>query len=378
MLEFLSSTDAIRQKLCEKGINASALASLVKQKQEELCGLLSEEAAVYLIAKENGIKDEPKAPVRFTPISELKEGMRANLFGTIGQIHALKTFDREGKTGSVLTLVLEDGSGAVRVVLWNYDAQKAVTQEFGRGDSLELLNVNLKSGIAGLEAQLGATGTLRRTVAAERRITNIADLPEGVERDVLVRVLKLGATREFEKNVRKPLMAWSQVGDDTGKARLVLWEPVSSQFSSLSDGIFLKIEAAVLKSGKYGMELHANSHSKITINPKEADGKENAGPIRRISELAENENCTVEAALEISSVCDSPRKVCAKISDETGAIAAEFSGNAALQALGIKHLAEDILLSTVYELKKKELSRKMRVVGVLSNGKFDASHAAQD
>ena len=366
----------------EKGISGKKLDGLVGAKQEEFAGLLSEEAAVFAIAKGLGMEvDATPPPPIFTRISDLADGMKGvSVRGRILRAYALKEFQRDGRKGSLVSLVLDDGSASVRIVLWDLDAVKVEEGGLEKGDEAEVLNAFVKSGLGGLEMQLGMTGSLKRVVKEEKHpVSKVSALEEGKEYDVVARVLEVGKKSGFERNGKQSAVGWCLVGDETGTVRLVLWDTLADLVGKLKVNDILKVEGGLARSGMGGeLEFHVSWGGRVLVNPRGAEvaGAERPGaPLRKIADLVEGERAEVRAALsEIVSVKDSPSRFAEAIfTDDDGKLVAEFQGKAALGLLGLKSLADDIALSTVLGLKGKELAcRESYLLGKLEKGVFRA------
>ena len=386
MLEFLSETEKLKERLArERGIGPKELERLVREKQEDYAGLLSEAAAVFVIAVENGltIDTSPPLPV-FTRLADLGAPMRANVRAMIERIYALKTFEKNGRTGCVTNIILRDDSGTARLVLWDKEAEKVEQGGLERGDEIEVLNATVKNGLEGPEIHLGAAGSIKRVMAGKPTYSKISALKEGKEQDVIGRILEVGKRREFERNGKKSSVAWCIIGDETGTVRLILWEPYSALVERIKINDVVKIESGIVRKG-FGeeLELHVGGSSRLLLNPKNLDESRELGivrlPLKKASELAEGEEAEVRVVLsKILSASDSrttqdiSRFVEALFNDDTGEIKACFKGKNVLGLLGLKTLADDISTSTVLKLKEAQLvGKEYFLIGRLAGGVFN-------
>ncbi|MBI4182126.1 MAG: hypothetical protein HY520_04130 [Candidatus Aenigmarchaeota archaeon] len=102
----------------ESGRTLKEVTKLIAEKKEELSGLVSEEGAAYIVARELGVsllKDRPKLKVK-----HVVTGMQnVELAARIVDITPIREFEREGKKGRVRNLVLGDETGTIRLSLWN-------------------------------------------------------------------------------------------------------------------------------------------------------------------------------------------------------------------------------------------------------------------
>ena len=88
----------------------------VEAKRAKLSGLVSKEGAAQIVAAELGINlDQEKLK-----ISELVHGMkRANVRGKIIKMFPVRSYEKNGKEGKVLNLILADESSNIKTVLWD-------------------------------------------------------------------------------------------------------------------------------------------------------------------------------------------------------------------------------------------------------------------
>ncbi len=110
--------DAIVSKLKEKGIGLFEIEEKIKNKMEQLSGLISKEGAAHIIANELGIKVfEDVGEIK---IKEAKGGMRnVNLNGKVTVNFGVRDFKNDKRAGRVGSFVIGDETGGIRVVLWD-------------------------------------------------------------------------------------------------------------------------------------------------------------------------------------------------------------------------------------------------------------------
>lgn len=122
----------LKQKLLQSGkITSEALEVKIKQKINELSGLISEEGAAHIIANELGVPlVNPEGKLK---IKELYPGMRnIHAVGKVIRKFELRSFQKGELTGKVASLQLGDESGTVRLVLWH--EQTTVFPQITEGD----------------------------------------------------------------------------------------------------------------------------------------------------------------------------------------------------------------------------------------------------
>lgn len=131
------------EDLIEKVVEASELdkdelEEKVEEKLEEFEGLVSEEGAVHLVAKEHGV-DLSESDAADLKIENVVPEMRKVVIkGKVLRVSDMNTFSRDGdeEDGKVQNLVLGDDTGTIRVTLW--DEQTEIAQNVDEGDVIEM------------------------------------------------------------------------------------------------------------------------------------------------------------------------------------------------------------------------------------------------
>ena len=90
----------------------------IKEKLEQLSGLISEEGAAHIIANELGIKlYEPTGKLQ---IKNVLAGLRnVEVLGKVQRKFEVREFDTGERRGKVGSFMIADETGMIRVVLWN-------------------------------------------------------------------------------------------------------------------------------------------------------------------------------------------------------------------------------------------------------------------
>jgi len=139
------SLDAQIKEISEKsGTAVEELKKLIEEKKDELSGLVSEEGAMHIVARELGV-NLLKEKNRELKLANLVSGLRSvDIVGKIVNISDTRQFERNGKQGQVLNVTLGDESGTVRMSMWNDEIN--VIQKLGlkEGDCIKLCNGYVK------------------------------------------------------------------------------------------------------------------------------------------------------------------------------------------------------------------------------------------
>ena len=136
----------------------------IKKKHEELSGLVSLEGAGHLIARELGV-NLLTTRKRNLKIKNMVSGMKnVDLKARIIQISETREFDRkDGKKGKVCNLILTDGTGEIRLPLWDKQVSMVEEGSIKSGDVVELKNVLSKDSLyGGVELGLPKYGRIEK------------------------------------------------------------------------------------------------------------------------------------------------------------------------------------------------------------------------
>jgi len=134
---------------------------LILKKQQELSNLVSKEGAAYIVAKELGLDlvERKRFEVK---IKDIVAGRSFTLRARVIRVFPAKEY--EGKTGKfkVGNVILGDGSGSIRMSLW--DLQTEVLDKLEPGMAIEIFGGYAKENNRGeLEVRVGRSGGIKKT-----------------------------------------------------------------------------------------------------------------------------------------------------------------------------------------------------------------------
>ena len=129
--------DQIIEKIISTtGLAAEEVDRRIREKQRELSDLVSREGAAYIVAKEMGL-DLVSRPKQKIEIKNIVPGIRnLTLEARVSRAFDIRTFEREGKQSKVANIILADGSGTVRMSLW--DDQTDILDKLKPGTELTI------------------------------------------------------------------------------------------------------------------------------------------------------------------------------------------------------------------------------------------------
>jgi ssDNA-binding replication factor A large subunit len=141
-----------KEILKQTGWNKEELQERLKEKQEELSNLISEEGALHIIAKELNITVKKET----TKIKDLVANSDAEIIAKVVDAGPVREFDTEKAKGRVRNVVLADETGSIKMVLWNEETEK----EINNGDVLRIKGYVRDRG--GLEFGVGGYGLIEK------------------------------------------------------------------------------------------------------------------------------------------------------------------------------------------------------------------------
>ncbi len=220
----------------------------------------------------------PKYDDKITNIEDIRGDMQVNVVARILRIPKIRTFNKNGKEGKVLSLEIQDKTGKIQFTLWNRDTDIVEDLELKEGDSIKIL---------------GALGRTRDNEVSlsnswvGRIIKGEFDLPEYTEtiqkigdahemRDVTVVgvICKIYDAITFMRDDGSTGQVRSiEMEDDTGSIRITLWNEDANM--DLKKGDIIKIIGGNIEFDEYSgtdYRINTNWNTQIIINP-EIDAK---------------------------------------------------------------------------------------------------------
>lgn len=388
--------DMVKRISGETGVDEKEILEKIKEKQKELGSLITPEGAAHIVANELGInlfEGFSKAPE--LKIENIIPGMlNVDVVGRVLRIFPPKEFQRENNTKSkVCSLILGDGTSTIRTVFWGKSVEMIEKGEIEEGDVLRIKRGYTKENLNG-EAELHI-GNRTRIIVNPKDVDKenfpspwenrkkISELEDGMPSvDVVCKVLRIYEPREFEREDKsKGRVVNILVGDETGKARVVLWDEDVNLIDRIKEGDIIKVRKGYVKLRFDEPEINVGKYGKVILNPEEkVEVKDIEKKIERkeIKDLKQGETAEIRAAIvevyENFKVFDreNGRKgvvINAIVDDGTGNIRAAFYDKMAEVLLNIpleKLLNEDV--SKEIEERKKEILG--REVIILANVKY--------
>ncbi len=172
----------------------------VEAKRAKLSGLVSKEGAAQIVAAELGINLD----LEKLKISELVHGMkRANVIGKIIRIFPVRQYQKNGREGKVLNVILADESSNIKTVLW--DTNHISLFENGKIKEEDVIEVS-NGGIRNGELHLSSFSDIKKSkedikeVVRERVVLNknLGEIKTGESGKIRAFIVQVFEPRYFE------------------------------------------------------------------------------------------------------------------------------------------------------------------------------------
>ncbi|MDD3083534.1 MAG: OB-fold nucleic acid binding domain-containing protein [Candidatus ainarchaeum sp.] len=385
------------------GKTVEEINKLIEKKEKKFSGLLSKQGAIFMIQKELGLKQNINAEIK---INEIKDGMKDfEIIGIIKNIYPLKEFEKNGKKGKLLSFLIEDETGLVRLTLWNDQIEK---YDLTQGSKIKIINGFATSYNEKKQLSLGFNGNIEIINKKEEEFEKISELKTGLNNvNVVGRLLRKFPHKEFENEEKKGKVCNFQFGDETALLKATAWNEKVEEIQKFAEGQAIEIINGYTKEGMYGIELHAGYNSIIRESKKELPKiieilKENIKE-KKINELVENENFIINGSIkeiQLGKIYFNACEKCGKkiegnicencgeikgekkavlnvlISDESAEIRATFFGNIALNLIGWtkedldKETNEKSNEKIIEELNEKLNKKEIKLFGYAKENSF--------
>lgn len=166
----MDNQDIVDKIVEETDLDEEDVKEEIDKKTEEFEGLVSEEGAVHLVAKEHGVQVSKEADQDLKIDNIVPDMRKVHLKARVLNIMEPNTFTRDdGDEGKVQNIVLGDDTGTIRVTLW--DEQTQIAGEIDEDDPIEI------AGAYSIEDDRG-NAELRLGDSAQVKMADEEDVPE--------------------------------------------------------------------------------------------------------------------------------------------------------------------------------------------------------
>ena len=288
-------TEVYINKIIEDtGLTRKEIQNLVGDKKNELKGLISDEGALFIIAKELGvdIKSENKELLKDIDISitDITQNMKnMTLFGRIKEIYNTNNFKKnDGTNGFVGSFLLHDSTGDARIVLWDDQVKIFNEPNFENNELVKIINGNAKKGRYGdIEIHVGRYGKVilspddvdyKKYPKISFKLININDINLNLKSILLEgKVIQISPIREFiKKDGGSGRVNSLTLLDSTGSIRITFWNEDIEKLSTLkvNDTISItNLNPRLSTLDQKTIDLTANKNTIVTKKKIELDIK---------------------------------------------------------------------------------------------------------
>jgi len=223
------------------GLTRKEIQDMVGDKKNELKGLISEEGALFIIARELGVdvKEENKELLKDIEIyiSDITHNMKnINIVGRIKDIYRINKFNKsDGGIGYVSSFLLHDNTGDIRIVLWDDQVNIFNEDNFEINEIVKIVNgIARKGRYDDLEIHVGRYGKLilspddvdyKNYPKIKFKLTNINDINLNLKSiSVEGKIIQILPIKEFNRKDGEPGKVGSiTLLDSTGSIRITFW-----------------------------------------------------------------------------------------------------------------------------------------------------------
>jgi replication factor A1 len=180
------------------------------------------------------VDEENKPLSENSPVLKIADSKTGNhnisLIGRVKRISNIKKFvNRKGREGKLANLLIADDTGEIRVVMWTENIK--LLKKFQEGDAIKITGVEIKQGFRADEAHLNMNSSIEKLSEDEypslppyeEKITDIKDVKEDMEVNIIARVIRIPRVRTFDRNGKEGKFVPLEIQDKSGKTTLTLW-----------------------------------------------------------------------------------------------------------------------------------------------------------
>ena len=275
----LASTQLFGQFVQKTGKTAEECQQLIREKTEKFSGLLTEEAALFLLAKEAGMEpDAPAKTLQPVPIQQLQPGQtNIDILCVAKRIFPTKEFPNKTKpgTGKRCSLLVCDETGEIYLTLWHQHTDLAKTISIGTPLLLTHVSVTEYNGQKQLNFSFKSGFEANPTHISTHTLPNLKtpivpiDSIDGGQFNLTVfgTITKLFPIRSFENDRGQGQFRAFEIKDDTAIIRCIAWNDNVNQTEALNEGVQVTIENANSRTNQNGeTELHIGDSSRIILS----------------------------------------------------------------------------------------------------------------
>ncbi|MHA1377308.1 MAG: DUF2240 family protein [Candidatus Helarchaeota archaeon] len=276
--------DVINELVKKTNVSKKEIKNRIDDIKKDFDGLLSDEGALAIIAKEQGIEMAQDLTMfeRRLNIDELEAGMRSvSIAGRVNNIYPIREFKKKsGVEGKVVNFILSDKTGSIRATLWDDHVRLVEDGSIKVGQIIELKNCYVKEGWKDQnEITLGRKGEIEllpevdendfpKQTLKKLKISEIS--PDMNNVSIEGRIINISEVKDITtRDGRQTKVQELIVADESGQVRIPVWGSRIENLGNISKGDLIKLENAYSRAG-FGslVDLNIGNSTIIEINPK--------------------------------------------------------------------------------------------------------------
>jgi replication factor A1 len=235
--------------------------------------LFTEELAALLVVDMRG-----RSEVRIPTLDRVRAGNTTVVRGFVARIIAVREFTREGIAQKVANVLLKDGTGEIRLVLWDDKSRLVDDGMLAPGVWVRAANVNVKREGEYLEAHAGRSSTVyleEESLDLEDQMeavfdvewTPLGQLKEGDFVSVRGEVVAVRGPRSFRRrDGSRGRVLNMTVFDGESMAILVLWDDLAATFGNVAVGEPVSLLHGLVKVNRGAIEVHSRRESLFRVD----------------------------------------------------------------------------------------------------------------
>jgi len=356
----MSAESYINKIMDETGLSRKDIQALVDEKKAELKGLITDDGALLLIAKELKVelkKENADAISNIeVKISDISLGMKnIVLVGRIRDVNKIFNFTKnDGSEGFVGSFSIQDESGEIRIVLWDDDTRILTNENFIPNEIVKIINGYTKEGrYQDLEIHIGRFGKIILSPEdidyniipkIKKTFTKIGDItPNFKSYSIKGQVVRYTPVKEFVKSDGNTGKVGNiNIMDSTGIIRIVFWNEDVDKIQGIKEGDNISITQLSPRESKLNPKTIELTSSPNTIIKKiKGNVQYKAEIAKNIKEIQELENLVSFKGVT-TSVGDI-RKVTLKSGEDVSVLDFEVSDNTgSIRVTAWREIAEEL------------------------------------
>lgn len=256
----MSENEEYINKIIQKtGLSKKEIQKRMEEKKLALKGLISDEGALFIVAKELGVEIQNKNKITSEKIeiniSDISLNMKnLSLIGRIRETYPVNNFTRkDGTLGLVGSFLLHDSTGDIRIVLWDEKTKIIENDYFQKNELVKIINANVRMGRYNeKEVHVGRNGRIilspddvdyKKYPEIKEQLISIKDINLNL-RSITIsgEISQIYQKHEFKRTDGETGKVRSLViGDSTGIITVTFWNQDVEKLSEYNLGDFVNI-----------------------------------------------------------------------------------------------------------------------------------------